>query len=134
MRPQAAHAHPPLGGRPRALRHRGVVWSFRGVLQRAANPEPLHRHDGRNAIAAIPPRDARPPRRTGPPATGGDRDKPHSTVAVAAVERLRGNGLAKPCRYNISVTLGPFGRPRSPFWPRARSILKVPVRPSKSRR
>jgi hypothetical protein len=69
VRPQAAHAHPPLGGRPRALRHRGVVWSFRGVLQRAANPEPLHRHDGRNAIAFRRETLDRP-RRAGPPATG----------------------------------------------------------------
>ena len=65
------------------------------------------------ATRAPPPsrRETAPPR----PPQGGDRDKPRSTVAVAAVERLHGDGLAKPCWYRVSVTLRPLGLAEIPI-------------------
>jgi hypothetical protein len=85
-------ARPPARHRRRspepALRRDGVAHHSLCAQQRAANPEPLHRHDGRNAIAAIPPRDARPPAR--PPARHRRRSR------QAALHRRRCGRRAAP--------------------------------------
>ena len=121
VRPQAAHAHPPLGGRPRALRHRGVVWSFRGVLQRAAYPERLRQRGSRNAVAFRREMLDRPTAQARPP-QGGGRDNQRFGSTALPISRCM-HSIALPTRSGsivaVAATPSPSAARRSTASPRA---------------
>jgi hypothetical protein len=110
--PQAAHAHPPLGGDREhsaiaALRHNIAVYGS-ALPTRSASAIAAAA-----TLAAITPRDARPPRRAGPPATGGGRQN-RRFGATALPITLYVHSSALPTRSPSTTTTAATPSPSAP--------------------
>jgi hypothetical protein len=122
--PSAPNARPPRRAGPPATgggRDNQRFGSTALPISRCMHSIALPTRSGSIVAVAATPSSSAPQRSTAspracPPATGGGRDKPRR---VASVGLHHGDGLVKPCWYQVSVTLRPLGRPRSRFWPRA---------------
>ena len=81
------------GGRPRALRHRGVAHHSLYAQHRVGNTKRLHQPDGRNARRPPPPTLDRPAAQARPPQGGGRNNQRFGATALPIA----------PCGHSIAL-------------------------------